>query len=768
MPTDAHFRFSTYLALALSCAVLGYAEFALLPEVAVFALLAVVALGVLYLLERRVAFLSIPAANRLGGAMGIVYLMWAAYRVKRELAVHEFANMGWQTFVVALCGPLVMVAVVGKVARGDKHAGDYWTLHGVALAGIGLAAAFAEEATSFVLIGLYLAAAVWSLTLLHLGRASGAVPPVPGGRQPAKKTIPLAADPAGHRTELWPAVACAALAVAAAVPLYLLTPRSEAAKAILGQPRVEIGYAADQMVNLNQSGPLQPNPEVAFEFHAAQPDGTPKSDVDPEQRWQGKALWHYSRGEWRPPGDVQLPTISFAGGPWVRGKPARAVLTEGWAPPNLGPGQFTITFEVPARLPTLPVADPVLWAPNEPAPIATIAAAGPRPWYPEAYGAFLAPLSRLREPRRYVQAYRRADPPDAGPPFRFAPSPSEPRPATLLAPLLSNPVPRVEEYARGVVDALVAAGKLPPDCRDELTLRPKPRHQEAVARALAEHLSSAPGFTYTTDLRRGDPSLDPVADFLFVTKSGHCERFAAALALMLRSQGIPAVYVLGFKGCEQVEPGRYVVRQEFAHTWVEALVPKPGEPEVPGEPLSRVYHWVSLDPAPGALEVAASNRPWWGQANHWLHEHFQEYVRDYTPEQRRKALAAFVERAARWETLAAVAAALGLAFALRFALRRRRSADAPPPAADGAKWLSKLFALLAEHGIAPSPGDTPLEFAAAASGALRARGLAEVAGVPPAWVEAYYADRFGGVPPSDARLAELEARLDALRRALAT
>jgi transglutaminase-like putative cysteine protease len=769
MPTDAHFRFSTYLALALSCAALGYAEFALLPEVAVFALLAVVALGVLYFLESRVAFLSIPAANRLGGAMGIVYLMWAAYRVKRELAAQEFANMGWQTFVVALCGPLVMVALVGKVARGDKHAGDYWTLHGVALAGVGLAAAFAEEAASFVLIGLYLAATVWSLTLLHLGRASGAVPPVPGGRQPAKKTIPLAADPAGHRTELGPAILCAVLAVAMAVPLYLLTPRSEAAKAILGQPRVEIGYAADQMVNLNQSGPLQSNPEVAFEFRAALPDGTPKSDVNPDQRWRGRALWNYSRGGWRG-GDIELPEVGFAGANAGRGEPLLARRAEGWAPPNLGPGQFTLTFEVPAKLPADPLADPVLWVPGEPPPVATVTGAGPRGWFPSHDGTFLPVALNPREPRRYVQVYRRAEPPDAGPPFRFVRRRFEPTPAPRLSALRENPVPKVKDYADALVKKLIAAGRLPKDCLDQLTLFPKPEYREAVAREFAEHLSSGAGLSYTTDLRRGNPALDPVEDFLYVTKSGHCERFAAALALMLRSQGIPAVYVLGFKGCEQVEPGRYVVRQEFAHTWVEALVPKPGEPEVPGDPYSRVYHWVALDPTPGALEVAAADKRWWGRANHWLQEHFQEYVRDYTPEQRRKALATFMERAARWEALVAAAAAALLLLSLRLALRRRRAkrAPAPPAPPEGARWLSELLAALAAHGIAPAPGDTPLEFAAAASEALRARGRAEVADVPLAWVEAYYRDRFAGVPTTQARLAELEARLGDLRRALAT
>src|SRR4051794_16170006 len=103
MPTDASFRFSTYLTLALACVALGYAEAPLLPEVAAFAALAVVALGVMYFLESRVAFLSVPAANRLGLGVGVVYLTWAAYRIwatyrlEREAGTSEFIDLGWHS-----------------------------------------------------------------------------------------------------------------------------------------------------------------------------------------------------------------------------------------------------------------------------------------------------------------------------------------------------------------------------------------------------------------------------------------------------------------------------------------------------------------------------------------------------------------------------------------------------------------------------------------------------------------------------------------------
>ena len=82
------------------------------------------------------------------------------------------------------------------------------------------------------------------------------------------------------------------------------------------------------------------------------------------------------------------------------------------------------------------------------------------------------------------------------------------------------------------------------------------------------------------------------------------------------------------------------------------------------------------------------------------------------------------------------------------------------------RWFSELVELLAAHGIAPNASDTPLEFAASASAVLRERGHAAAAEVPLVWAEAYYLDRYGGMPPSDARLAELEAALERLRQTL--
>jgi transglutaminase-like putative cysteine protease len=73
------------------------------------------------------------------------------------------------------------------------------------------------------------------------------------------------------------------------------------------------------------------------------------------------------------------------------------------------------------------------------------------------------------------------------------------------------------------------------------------------------------------DLPRGP---DPLADFLFHRRAGHCEYFASALAIMGRSLGVPTRVVNGFiTGQYNDISGAYVVRGRDAHSWVEAYFP---------------------------------------------------------------------------------------------------------------------------------------------------------------------------------------------------
>lgn len=116
----------------------------------------------------------------------------------------------------------------------------------------------------------------------------------------------------------------------------------------------------------------------------------------------------------------------------------------------------------------------------------------------------------------------------------------------------------------------------------------KNRYEKAVA--IEKYLRD--GFGYTLEMKAQGPQ--PVADFLFRVREGHCEYFASAMTLMLRSQGIAARVVNGFQQGEYNETADvYIVRQRDAHSWVEVWFP--------GENA-----WVAFDPTPSAGLTAPS------------------------------------------------------------------------------------------------------------------------------------------------------------------
>jgi len=112
------------------------------------------------------------------------------------------------------------------------------------------------------------------------------------------------------------------------------------------------------------------------------------------------------------------------------------------------------------------------------------------------------------------------------------------------------------------------------------------------ARRLVEFLQR--NYGYTLELPAAEQA-DPIANFLFERKEGHCEYFASSLALMLRSIGIPSRVVTGFQG-GALNPlnGWYTVRASDAHSWVEAFIPGNGWTAYDATPLSRQVRTLSL------------------------------------------------------------------------------------------------------------------------------------------------------------------------------
>lgn len=81
--------------------------------------------------------------------------------------------------------------------------------------------------------------------------------------------------------------------------------------------------------------------------------------------------------------------------------------------------------------------------------------------------------------------------------------------------------------------------------------------------------------------------LNPTEDFLLNQKRGHCERFASALAYLLRLEGIPTRVAVGYApSAKNWWSGWYDIRFEDAHAWTEVYIDGQGWMEFDATPRS--------------------------------------------------------------------------------------------------------------------------------------------------------------------------------------
>jgi transglutaminase-like putative cysteine protease len=356
-------------------------------------------------------------------------------------------------------------------------------------------------------------------------------------------------------------------------------------------------------------------------------------------------------------------------------------------------------------------------------------------------------------------------------------------------------------------------------------LESAPRLRQILA--LESHFHERGRYHYSLDTNYvRDRRLDPVEDFVANHHTGHCELFASALALMLRSRGIPARLILGYKGGEYNMLGNYYqVRQKHAHAWVEAYL----EPEdVPSEEIAGTPSpggaWYRLDPTPrrehdlGEAEQKDIGGQM-GDAFDYIDVLWRDYVLGLNSTRQRDSvfepLSTQVASAPDWlepsrfqawlqrkdpnkyhrqrereslinwriVMLSSIVVGLtilgvraGAAFFSHFRWSsllvwlgrgQKRGALGPPT------FYRRLEGLLARLGLVRTAGQTPREFARLAAATLAKR-LAErdgadlpelgpeVAALPGKIVEAYYHTRFGHAQLDDEQLAVIEQALDQL------
>lgn len=285
-------------------------------------------------------------------------------------------------------------------------------------------------------------------------------------------------------------------------------------------------------------------------------------------------------------------------------------------------------------------------------------------------------------------------------------------------------------------------------------------------------------FSYTLNLT-GKPGDDPLAHFLFDTRAGHCEYFASAMTIMMRTLGIPSREVNGFLPGEYNDlAGDYIVRASDAHSWVEVFFPgegwqtfdpTPAGPESTGGVLSRLgkyADWISLTWSEWVVEYDFTHQMVLAQSMQRNSRSWSDGARAWFEQKQRQAktwMMSWQFRHAALSFLLPVALVLFL-LVLRFNVipelfRRLRlflQLHATKSARDNPQLASRLYGellrILARRGFLRAESQTPFEFAAAVdSPAVRE------------FTQIYAHARFGGAPCDTTRLRLL---LEQIRCAL--
>ncbi|TWT30076.1 transglutaminase TgpA family protein [Blastopirellula retiformator] len=366
---------------------------------------------------------------------------------------------------------------------------------------------------------------------------------------------------------------------------------------------------------------------------------------------------------------------------------------------------------------------------------------------------------------------------------------------------------RTREYLNTLDDIEVFAfGQLQQTTRQVIAdAKIDPKNDLEIAETLERFFTDEGEFSYTLEIdpRVRDPNLDPLEDFVVNHRSGHCEYYAGALALMLRYQQIPSRIVVGYKGGEYNSVGGYfAVKQMHAHAWVEAYIKHEDLPESLRDNYP-VGAWLRLDPTPSgetdavyeeddgllsktldwfdylelmwrdyvvemnserqenAIYKPFTDRIWRPLGGWFNYEEWRQWVKD-------QAAKIGVDIEGEWFswymsllTIFCTIAGFGIYHLGRFLVRRfgvpfwrwvRRQLHFNR---HGVTFYLQLERRLAKRGMRRKPGQTPHEFVDSLRERLTPVAMDAIAPI----VETYYRVRFGGAMLSEEALAGIDERM---------
>jgi len=530
--------FATYFR-AFSYAMIGVAMISLLVAGGLSTSLAVVFLGIM-ILSWRLENTRWQVPEKIGLIIVLlsIPLFYVDWQYQKSIG-EPLERLG----VTALAHLIVFLSAV-KLLQVKKDR-DWVFLYLISFFEVLLAAGLSFGPIFLVTLSLYLLAALSAVTAFEIQKARRAVkltetrllvPPDSSVFKGKRKRVTRSSE--AFRLP-FVAVGLLVLIFIMAIPLFLVAPRSGAASLTRSGGGLSNFIGFSENVTLGQIGELKRDDRLVMRVRI---EDSPPSSKD--LRWRGVALDEFTGRGWK--------------------KSIDSHNTDQRVTDRRGGGFFQFdTTEALHRLTTQtfflePIESPVLFAAPRP-----VAIQGDLPYVRvDSEGSI---QTRRHEFERIL--------------YKAISDTEEPR-VDLLRADLRPYAPATYRYLQLPTSLDPRIAKLATRIINEAGARDRFDAAQAIETALQRE------YSYSLQMKAGGD--DPLADFLFNVKAGHCEYFSTAMAVMLRTHGIASRVVNGFLPGEYNEAsGAFTVRQSDAHSWVEVYFPE-------------TKSWVTFDPTPPA------------------------------------------------------------------------------------------------------------------------------------------------------------------------
>jgi protein-glutamine gamma-glutamyltransferase len=646
---------------------------------------------------------------------------------------------------------LILFATLVRLysARSNR---DYAFLAVLAVASMLVSAVLTVETGFLVALAIFLVLSVSTFVALEMRRSStGAVsPPFEPGSPTARRL---------NRALAFTSLLVAAGVLGTGIVLFFMIPRFTTGffSSLSLQPGLLTGFSDD--VALGQIGEIKKNTAVVMRIRI---EGDPARAVD--MHWRGIVLTKFDGRRWTSPSQGETVIEPNGTGEYFFGAPPR--VTDRFIALH-----YTVLME-PIATDAIFIAPP-LESLRGKFGSDSVASSGP----PRDRGS----LNRVSGPIN--RGYLFVD-----------------RTGSIFNPSHNNSKIRYEGTARlpiiAPADLRKASTNYPDDIRDsylqlpEIDPRIKKLAEEITAHSNNDYDKAAnirryliANYGYTLNLT-GAREGDPLAYFLFVRRAGHCEYFATAMTIMLRSIGVPARYVTGFLPGEYNDVGGdYIIRGSDAHAWVEVYFNGFGwitfDPTPPSNDqrsfLSRFglyWDWFQLNWNEWVINYDFSHQLTLGRNARDSTKSWNERAREFYRREQQAILVRILAYDRRLEASpyflpALLVCLIALLFTLRgrsmirfafagWSLRARRGGNLTASLAS--LEYAEMLRLLEKFGWTKLPSQTPLEFAAAIPAPDLTAPVAQL-------TELYQSARFGSRP---APVEQMSSLLRSIRDSLRT